>query len=157
MIRIRVVVIAVVTGVLLAFLIHVLVGPPLSWAALIALPLAAFVLLVLATPPGVEPSWAPLPEPPSSAGYLDASTLAGRFEDAAVDQSRYRLRVQPRLAELTVATLRRKPGLADLTGLADPRAVAVLGSDWHAVLTDPAATLPPPAVLLAMLARLEEA
>jgi hypothetical protein len=156
LIRVRNVVLAVIVEVLLAFAINKLIGTPMPWAALVALPLAALVLLVLATPPGVEPSWSPPPEQPAIAAHLDASLLAGRLEDAAHDQSRYRSRVQPRLAALALAALRRRPGLGDLTELRDPRAAAELGPRWHALLTDPAATLPEPAVLLALLERLEE-
>jgi hypothetical protein len=156
LIRPRGVVLAVIVEILLAFAINRLVGTPVQWAALIALPLAAVALLVLATPPGVEPAWAPPPEPPAVAAHLDASLLAGRLEDAVHDQSRFRSRVQPRLAALAVSALRRRPGLGDLTDLRDPRAAIELGPRWHAMLTDPAATMPEPAVVLALLERLEE-
>lgn len=146
---------AVIAEIVLAYAITKLVGIPMPWSALVALPLAVLALLIVVTPPGVEPSWAPPPEPPSIAAHLEASLLAGRLEDAAHDQSRYRNRVQPRLASLAVAALRRRPGLGDLTDLGDPRAAAELGPRWYALLTDPAATLPDPAVVLALLERLE--
>lgn len=156
MIRPRGVILAVIVEILLAFAINRLVGTPPQWAALVALPLAAVALLVLAAPPGVEPAWAPPPEPPAVAAHLDASLLAGRLEDAVHDQSRYRSRVQPRLAALALVALRRQPALADLTDLRDPRAAAALGARWHTLLTDPAATMPEPAVVRALLERLEE-
>lgn len=133
-----------------------LVGIPWWWAALVVLPVAAVLLLLLAAPPGVEPSWAALPEPPNAAVYLDASMFAGRLADAATDQSRYRTRVQPRLAALALTALRRRPGLADLSDLSDPRAVAALGAQWHTALTDRSARQPEPRILLALLASLEE-
>jgi hypothetical protein len=147
---------ALATWAVLAFVFVKLVGTPVGWSVLIALPLAAVLLLFLSTPTAIEPAWGAPPEPPSAAAHLDASTLANRLEDAAVDPSRFRGRVQPRLAALALATLRRRPGLADLPDLADPRAAAVLGTRWHTLLTDPSATLPEPHVLLAMLAQLEE-
>lgn len=156
MIRLRHVLTAVLTEVVCAFGLDKLVGTSVWWSALLALPIAAVLLLLLSAPPGVEPSWAAPPEAPTAATHLDASTFAGRLEDAANDQGRYRTRVQPRLAALALAQLRTRPGLADLPDLADPRAVTALGPRWHAVLTDPAATLPEPKTVLALLAFLEE-
>ena len=119
-----------------------------------ALPI--FLLLLLTTPPGIEPTWTAPPIPPSAAAHLDASTLASRLDDAAVDQGRFRSRVQPRLAALALAKLRGRHGLADLADLTDQRATTALGPDLHRLLTDPAATLPEPPVLQALLNRLEE-
>jgi hypothetical protein len=133
-----------------------LVGTPVLWSALIALPMAAVLLLLLSTPPGVEPTWDAPPTPPSATAHLEASTLASRLEDASADQGRFRHRIQPRLAALALARLRSRPGLADLPDLADPRAAAALGPRLHTVLTDPTATLPDPPALLALLERLEE-
>jgi hypothetical protein len=146
---------SVAAEALCAWALERLVGTPLWWSALLALPVAAVLLLFLSTPQGVEPAWTPPPEPPSAATHLDASTLAGRLADASGDQGRYRSRVQPRLAAVALAELRSRPGLADLPDLTDPRAVEALGSRWHAVLTDPTATLPAPRELLALLAHLE--
>lgn len=156
MIRARAVVAAVGAEVLLTAGLARLVGTPVSWSALIALPVAAVLLLLLTTPPGVEPSWAAPPPSPSAATHLEASTLASRLEDASTDQGRFRHRIQPRLVALALARLRGRPGLADLPDLADPRAAAALGSRLHALLTDPTATLPDPPALLALLERLEE-
>lgn len=149
-------VLAVVVTALVTYAVHKVAGLPVQWSVLVALPVGAFVVLLLVTPPGVEPSWAPPPEPPFVVAHLDASTLAGRLEDAATDQSRYRTRVQPRLARIAVTALRRRPGLGDLADLADPRALAALGERWHTALTHPAATLPARTELLALLVFLEE-
>ncbi|HEX3590968.1 MAG TPA: hypothetical protein VHV74_15175 [Pseudonocardiaceae bacterium] len=147
---------ALLAEVLLTYVIHKAVGTPVAWSILVALPVAAFVMLLLTTPPGIEPSWSPPPEPPSVAAHLDASTLTGRLEDAVRDQSRFRTRIQPRLAALALGALKRKPGMGDLTGLDDPRAREALGDTWHTVLTHPSATLPGHDELLALLAYLEE-
>jgi hypothetical protein len=155
-IGLRGVLVTVAVEALLTYGLTKLVGTPVVWSALIALPLAILLLLLLSTPPGVEPVWAPPPSPPAVAAHLDASMLAGRLEDAAADQGRYTNRVQPRLAGLALTALRRRSGLTDVVDLADPRAAVALGAHWHAVLTDPSATLPPPDELLALLARLEE-
>lgn len=156
MIRVRSVALACVAEVVLTVGIAKLVGTPLTWSALIALPMAAVLLLLLSTPPGVEPTWSAPPESPAAATHLEASTLASRLDDAATDQGRFRSRVQPRIAALALAALRRRPGLRDLSDLADPRAVDALGPRAHALLTDPAATLPDPHTLLEILDRLEE-
>ncbi len=155
MIGLRGVLTTVAVGVLLTYALTKLVGTPVVWSALIALPLAILLLLVLVSPPGIEPVWAPPPELPAVAAHLDASMLAGRLEDAVDDQGRYRTRVQPRLAALALTALRRS-GLTDLVDLTDPRAATALGPRWHAVLTDPSATLPSSDELLVLLALLEE-
>jgi hypothetical protein len=156
MIRLRGVIPSVAAEALLTVLLARLVGTPVVWSLLIALPMALVLLLLLSTPAGVEPSWSAPPVPPSAAAHLEASTLASRLDDAAADQSRFRGRVQPRLATLALARLRGRPGLGDLPDLHDQRAKAALGPDFHRVLTDPTATLPEPGALLAMLNRLEE-
>ena len=148
--------IAVLVEIALTVGLAKLVGTPWLWSALIGLPVAGVLLLLLTTPPGVEPTWAELPAPPSASTHLEASTLAGRLQDAATDQGRFRGRIQPRLAALALATLRRRPHLRDLADLADPRAVEALGPRLHDLLTNPAATLPEPKVLLGLLDRLEE-
>ncbi len=153
---VRRVVLAVLVEIVLTYGLTRLIGTPWQWSALIALPVAALLLLLLLSPPGVEPTWADTPAPPSAATHLEASTLAGRLQDAVTDTGRFRSRVQPRLAALALATLRGRPELRDLTDLADPRAAAALGPRLHDVLTNPAATLPDPKVLLGLLERLEE-
>jgi hypothetical protein len=156
MIRLRGIIPAIAAQALLTVLLARLVGTPVVWSVLIALPMALVLLLLLSTPAGVEPSWSAPPTTPSAAAHLEASTLAGRLDDAAVDQSRFSGRVQPRLAALALARLRTRPGLADLPDLHDGRASAALGPEFHRMLTDPTATLPEPGALLAMLDRLEE-
>jgi len=156
MIRLRGIIPAIGAEALLTVLLARLIGTPVGWAVLIALPMALLLLLLLSTPAGVEPSWSAPPTEPSAAAHLEASTLAGRLDDAAADQGRFRSRVQPRLATLALARLRGRPGLADLPDLHSRRAETALGPDFHRILTDPAASLPQPDTLLAMLNRLEE-
>jgi hypothetical protein len=146
---------ALVCEGLVAYGLLRLVGTPLGWSVLLAMPVAAVLALFLAAPPANEPIWSPLPEPPSAVAYLEAGTLGSRLADARTDHSRFRLRVQPRLAALALATLRSRPGLADLPDLADPRAAAALGPRLHALLTDPRATMPDPATLYSLLDALE--
>jgi hypothetical protein len=140
----------------LIVLLTKLVGTPLLWSALIGLPIAAVLLLLLIAPPGVEPTWDDPPAPPTAATHLEASTLAGRLQDASTDTGRFRSRIQPRLAALALAALRRRPDLRDLPDLADPRAADALGPQLYDLLTNPRATLPAPSVLLGLLDRLEE-
>jgi hypothetical protein len=156
MIRLRGIIPAIGAEALLTVLLARLIGTPLAWSVLIALPMALVLLLLLSTPAGVEPSWSAPPTTPSAAAHLEASTLASRLDDAVADQGRFRSRVQPRLATLALARLRGRPGLADLPDLRDRRAETALGPDFHRILTDPAASLPQPDTLLAMLNRLEE-
>jgi hypothetical protein len=156
MIRLRGILPAIGAQAVLTVGLARLIGTPVVWSALIALPMALVLLLLLSTPAGVEPSWSAPPVPPSAAAHLDASTLASRLDDAATDEGRFRSRVQPRLAALALARLRSRPMLADLPDLADRRAMAALGPELHRLLTDPAARLPEPEALLALLSRLEE-
>ncbi|HEX4703491.1 MAG TPA: hypothetical protein VH352_15295 [Pseudonocardiaceae bacterium] len=155
MIRLRGIIPAIAAEAVLTFGLARLIGTPAVWSALIALPIALVLLLMLTTPAGIEPLWSAPPVPPSAATHLEASTLASRLDDAMVDKGRFRGRVQPRLATLALALLRGRPGMADLPDLTDGRAVAALGPELHALLTNPAATLPEPPVLLALLTRLE--
>lgn len=156
MIRVRSALTALVVEGLCAWGLVKLVAVPWWWSILLALPIATVLLLLLNTPPGVEPAWAPPPEPPTAASHLDASTFASRLADAANDPGRYQNRVRPRLASLALAELRKRPQLADLPDLADPRAREALGPRWHTLLTDPKAELPEPGVVLALLTYLEE-
>jgi hypothetical protein len=155
-IRLRAILSAVAAQAVLTAALARLIGTPVLWSALIALPMALLLLLLLTSPLAVEPTWSAPPVPPSAAAHLDASTLASRLDDAAADQGRFRGRVQPRLAALALARLRGRHGLADLPDLTDPRARAALGPELHRLLTDPAATLPEPPALQALLNRLEE-
>ena len=96
-------VLAVVAEGALIVLLTKLVGTPVLWSALIGAPIAAVLLLLLTTPPGVEPTWDDPPAPPTAATHLEASTLAGRLQDASTDTGRFRSRIQPRLAALALA------------------------------------------------------
>ena len=156
MIRLRGIIVAIAAQAVITAGLARLIGTPVLWSALIALPMALVLLLLLSTPAGIEPTWTAPPIPPSAAAHLDASTLASRLDDAAADQGRFRGRVQPRLAALALAKLRCRHSLADLPDLTDPRARTALGPELHRLLTDPAATLPEPPVLQALLDRLEE-
>jgi hypothetical protein len=71
------------------------------------------------------------------------------------DQHRFTTRVQPRLRRMALATVRARPGNADLTSLDDPRARAALGDELHRLLTDNRARLPEPHLLAALLDNLE--
>jgi hypothetical protein len=153
--RLGAVVAAVAVEVIVAVACAFLLGFGWIWAVLLALPIAAVVLVWRSTSVGIDPSWQPLPDTPTPAAYLEAATLAERLGDAAVDQGRFVDRVQPRLARLVVARLRRHPATADLVDLTDPRAAELLGPQLHELVTDPRATLPAPAVLAALLDRLE--
>lgn len=156
MIRGRAVLAALCCEAALGFGLAKLVGTPVTWSALLALPVSGLVLLALCTPRAIEPSWQPLPAGESAVTFLEASTLATRLADAAADQSRFSSRIQPRLARLAIAWLRQRPGTEDLTDLRDPRAAPALGTELHALLTDPSATLPEPRTVARLLARLEE-
>jgi hypothetical protein len=88
--------------------------------------------------------------------HLDASVLATRLADAAADQSRFRTRIQPRLAKAALARLRHLPGLDNVADLRDPRAAEALGPELHRLLTDPRSALPNPKTLAILLDRLEQ-
>src|SRR5882724_9020815 len=68
MIRLRGIIPAIAAEALLTVLLDRLVGTPVAWALLIALPMALVLLLLLSTPAGIEPSWSAPPTPPSAAG-----------------------------------------------------------------------------------------
>jgi len=85
MIRLRGIIPAIAAEALLTVLLDRLVGTPVAWALLIALPMALVLLLLLSTPAGVEPSWSAPPTPPSAAAHLEASTLASRLAATAAE------------------------------------------------------------------------
>jgi hypothetical protein len=143
---------SVVTGIVAAFGMSFFGGIAVEWSALFAVPVTVFVYLVLQSPIGVEPVWAPLPDPHGRATEHMAASLASRLAEAADSPGRYRTRLQPRLAALATAKLRR----AGIDELYDPRAPAVLGDDLYRLVTDPDATMPDPRTATAMFARLEE-
>lgn len=122
------------------------------WALLIGLPVGLFVLSWRLAPEVVEPIWAPLPEPVARPSEHLATSLESRLSEAHDRQSRFGMRVQPRLARLALARLRRA-GIAELD---DPRAPAVLGEQLHRLVTDPNAAMPDPKTAATLFAVLEE-
>ncbi|MCE6994427.1 hypothetical protein LZG04_06340 [Saccharothrix sp. S26] len=145
---------AVALGVAVAVgtaLVLARVGAPWLWAVAIGLPVGALALLVARLPRATDVQWAPQPTTTSTATHVQASTLASRLAEAAVDQDRFAKRVQPRLRRLAEARLRQVHGVPDLH---DPKARAVLGDELHRLLTDPQAPLPEPARLADLLEKL---
>ncbi|MFE9743521.1 hypothetical protein ACFYOT_01310 [Saccharothrix saharensis] len=132
-------------------LVLVRVGAPWLWAVLLALPVGALSLLVARLPRATDVLWAPRPATISTATSAQASTLASRLAEAAVDQDRFAKRIQPRLRRLAEARLRQVHGVPDLH---HPGAREVLGDDLHRLLTDPKAPLPEPARLADLLEKL---
>ncbi|RKT52533.1 hypothetical protein [Saccharothrix australiensis] len=126
-------------------------GAPVHWAALIALPVLALAVLVARLPRATDVLWSPPLRHFSSATSPQASALAGRLAEAAVDQDRFTTRVQPRLRRLAEARLRQRHGVPDAD---DPRAAALLGPELHRLVTDPAAPLPDPRKLTELLENL---
>lgn len=143
---------ALLIGLLAVFGMSFFGGIAPEWSALFGVPVTVFALMVMLSPTGVEPVWAPLPDPIAKATEHLAASLASRLSEAHDTPSRYRTRLQPRLAKLAAARLRR----AGIEELFDPRAPAVLGEDLYRLVTDPEATLPDPRTAAAMFARLEE-
>jgi hypothetical protein len=133
-----------------------LMAVPLVWAVIVALPVTACTLLAMLMAGVAAPAWHALPVPDDSLAVHQASSLSSRFGEASRDQRRFQLRVQPRLSQLALATLRQRPGLHDLTSLHDARARQALGQELHTLLTDRDATMPSPHRLAALLSRLEE-
>jgi cell division protein FtsW (lipid II flippase) len=140
----------VVVAAVTAFVL-VRVGAPWHWAVLIALPVGALALFVARLPRATDVVWTPLPATISTATFVQASTLASRLAEAAVDQDRFVTRVQPRLRRLAEARLRQQHGVHSLQ---DPRARDLLGADLHRLLTDPTAPLPEPSKLADLLENL---
>ncbi|GAA1334788.1 hypothetical protein [Saccharothrix algeriensis] len=126
-------------------------GAPVHWAALVALPVVALAVLVARLPRATDVLWVTPPATFSTVTTAQASTLAGRLAEAAVDHDRFTLRVQPRLRRLVDARLRQRHGVPDAD---DPRAAELLGPELHRLVTDPAATLPEPRVLAELLENL---
>lgn len=129
---------------------------PLVWAIVLSLPVAAVVLLLTLLSGSADANWEAEPGPGAIAVELQASMLAARLSEAAQDQHRFVTRMQPRLARIALASLRRRPETVDVSTVDDPRARAALGPELHRLLTDRTATLPNPRRLATMLARLED-
>lgn len=129
---------------------------PTTWAVVIAIPIAACTLLALLMLGVAVPMWHALPAPDDSLTVHQASALSSRLAEAARDQRRFHLRVQPRLQQLALTALRQRPGMDDLTSVTDTRAQQALGHELYTLLTNPEATLPTPQRLAELLRRLEE-
>jgi hypothetical protein len=147
--------IAGMAGVVTVVVARWLVAVPMFWAVIIALPVAAFTLPATLLAGVASPTWQALPTPDDSLNTHQASSLSGRLAEAALDQRRFRVRVQPRLSRLALSTLRNRPGMQDLTSLDDDRARSALGTELHTLLTDRNARLPQPRRLAELLDRLE--
>lgn|GEM_PF-6244412 len=139
-------------GALAVAVMDVVGGVSLVWSALLGVPVVAVTLLWLLAPRPAEPIWAPLPDLQTRPTEHLATSLASRLSESSEYPSRFRTRLQPRLARLALVRLRR----AGIDGLHDPRAAAVLGPELHRLVTDPNATLPEAARAAAILAVLEE-
>jgi hypothetical protein len=138
------------------FVTHQLFGIPLHWAILFGLATGTLITLGVSLTGMMDANWDAVPNPVTTTPELRASSMAIRFAEASADQNRFRTRLQPRLCQLAIASLRTRPGTEDLTGLDDQRARDALGAELHALLTDPRAKLPGPRRLATLLARLEE-
>ncbi|MBW4719161.1 hypothetical protein KZQ38_18390 [Saccharothrix sp. SC076] len=142
--------VGVVAGVGTAFGVWRAGAPP-HWAAVVAVPVLALAVLVARLPRATDVVWSPPVSHLSTAASPQASSLAGRLAEAAIDQDRFAVRVQPRLRRLAEARLRQRHGVPDL---ADPRAAGLLGPGLHRLLTDPSAPLPDPRTLTELLENL---
>jgi hypothetical protein len=131
-------------------------GISMLWSVVLAALIAVVVLPAGLLSDVADMEWAAVPQPPDSASELQASMLSARLAEAAGDQHRFVTRVRPRLQRMALATLRKRPELAGLSSLDDPRARAALGEELHTLLTARDARLPAPKRLAAMLSRLEE-
>ncbi|MEU4800769.1 hypothetical protein [Actinosynnema sp. NPDC023587] len=140
----------VVVGGATAFAL-VRAGAPVHWAVLVALPALALAMLVARLPRATDVVWAPPPAHFSTATSVQASSLAARLAEAAVDQDRFAVRIQPRLRRLVEARVRQRHGVPDL---ADPRAAALLDPELHRLVTDPGASLPDHRTLTRLLENL---
>ncbi|MEV4310655.1 hypothetical protein [Actinocrispum sp. NPDC049592] len=147
--------IAVAVGVAVGAAARWLVVVPPFWAIVVALPFAACTFLATHLVGAAAPLWHPVPRPDESLTTHQASALSSRLAEAARDQNRFQRRIQPRLCELALNTLRRRPGLHDLADLQDDRARRELGAELHTLLTTTDATLPSPRRLTELLSRLE--
>lgn len=145
---VRALLLALATGVVAGFAL-VKLGAPVGWAVVVALPVAALVLLLARLPRATDIAWSPLPARASSATSGQASTLAGRLEEASRDRDRFLSRVRPRLRALAEARLRQR----GISTLAEGR--SLLGEDAYRLLTHPDAALPHPRALAEVLDRLE--
>jgi hypothetical protein len=94
-------VLALGVGVLIGVTAWWLGADPL-WATALAVPPAAFAVLLTRVPPATDVVWTGEPPPPGSISTAHASTLASRLAEAAKDQKRYEERFRGRLARLGI-------------------------------------------------------
>ncbi|MFD4641963.1 hypothetical protein ACFWN2_31985 [Lentzea sp. NPDC058436] len=94
-------VLALVVGVVIGVVIWLLGASP-AWAAALAVPPAAFCVLVSRLPRATDIVWSSAPPPPGSISTAHASTLASRLAEAAEDPRRYQERFRARLARLGI-------------------------------------------------------
>jgi hypothetical protein len=88
-------------GVLIGVVIWLLGAEPF-WAAALAVPPAAFAVLVTRLPHATDIVWSSEPPPPGSISTAHASTLASRLAEAAEDPRRYQERFRVRLQRLGI-------------------------------------------------------
>jgi hypothetical protein len=148
--------IAILCGLLTFGLCYWPMGISGLWSVVLAALVAAVVLPAGLLSGVADMEWAAVPQPLDGASELQASMLSARLNEAAGDPHRFVTRVRPRLQRMALDTLRRRPALAGLSTLDDPRARAALGEELHTLLTASTARLPAPNRLAAMLRRLEE-
>ena len=94
-------VLALGIGVLIGVTVWWLGADPL-WATALAVPPAAFAVLVTRLPRSTDVVWSGDPPPPGSISSGHASTLASRLAEAAENQKRYDERFRARLAKLGI-------------------------------------------------------
>lgn len=102
-------VLALVIGVVIWWL-----GASPPWAAVLAVPLTAFALLVGRVPRATDVVWSAEPPAASTISTAQASTLASRLAEAAEDPRRYQERFRARFARLGI----------DAAELPDPKDLA---------------------------------
>lgn len=89
--------IGVVVGLVLWWL-----GASPFWAVALAVPPAAFAVLVTRLPKATDVVWSGESPPPSSISTAHASTLASRLEEAAESQTKFDERFRQRLRGLGI-------------------------------------------------------
>ena len=94
-------VLALGIGVLVGVTVWWLGADPM-WAIALAVPPAAFAVLVTRVPPATDVVWAGEPPPPGSISTALASTLASRLAEAAENPQRYQERFRARLQRLGI-------------------------------------------------------
>ncbi|ANZ36380.1 hypothetical protein BBK82_10215 [Lentzea guizhouensis] len=94
-------VLALAVGVVIGVLLWWLGATPL-WATVLAVPPAAFAVLVTRLPRATDVVWSAGPQVPGSISTAHASTLASRLEEAAESRAKYDERFRARLRRLGI-------------------------------------------------------